>query len=479
MREENSIKKNYLYSMFLQVFNILLPLISTPYISRVFNAQIIGEISFTQSIISYLILFGNLGTGVFAMRQIAYLRGDEIRQQEFISNIITLKLIIVFPSVIAYIIIIYLYKEYSLLFLAEGLYLLAETMSIEWYFSGNENFRIVAVRSFLVKLIGLSLILLFVTNTEDKYLYVLILSGSMLIGNIVMWRLALKGKKFVHPSMLLIKKYLQGSIILFLPQIAGSVYLYCDKIMIKFLSSGIAENGYYEQAQKIIRISITLITALPTVMLPRISSAYSQNKKGQISDYMTKSFEFVLVLGMPLTLGVIGISDNLVPWFFGIEYMKVAQLLKILAPIIFFNSLYNVIGYQYLLSVRRERLFTITIMVGACVNIGLNTILIPMFDSLGASMASVFAEITVTLCQLVFVWRVFNLKLLFKCIIQTLLASITMFVVIIFIANKMSTQFISTCLLIFLGAVLYGTLLFLCKNELMIEMLKFLKILKR
>lgn len=294
-----------------------------------------------------------------------------------------------------------------------------------------------------------------------------------------MWRLALKGKKFVHPSMLLIKKYLQGSIILFLPQIAGSVYLYCDKIMIKFLSSGIAENGYYEQAQKIIRISITLITALPTVMLPRISSAYSQNKKGQISDYMTKSFEFVLVLGMPLTLGVIGISDNLVPWFFGIEYMKVAQLLKILAPIIFFNSLYNVIGYQYLLSVRRERLFTITIMVGACVNIGLNTILIPMFDSLGASMASVFAEITVTLCQLVFVWRVFNLKLLFKCIIQTLLASITMFVVIIFIANKMSTQFISTCLLIFLGAVLYGTLLFLCKNELMIEMLKFLKILKR
>ncbi len=479
MENQQSVKKNYLYNVFLQGMNLLIPLVITPYISRVFHAEIIGEISYTQSVVNYLILFGNLGTGVFAMRQVAYFRGDEKKQTEFIFNIAVLKLIILVPVFIVYLFLIFSYREYSLLFLVEGTYLLAETLSIEWYFSGNENFKATVVRSSLVKAAGFVFTLLFVKDADDKYLYVLIMGGSLLVGNVILWFVALKGRKAVRPSKDLMRGYFIGSLLLFFPQIAGSVYSYCDKIMMKVLSGNFAENGYSEQAQKIIRLSITLITALPTVMLPRISAAYSRNEEDVIASYMTKSAEFVLVLGMPMTFGIIGISDNLIPWFFGMEYAKAAVLVKVLSPVVFFNSLYNVIGYQYLLSTKREKLFTITILAGACVNFGINLLLIPGFGSAGASLASVIAEVTVTVSQLFFVWKIFSLKTIGRCFVQTLAGSLFMYGGIQLASRHLQAGPLQTALLIIIGAVIYGMVLVITKNELVYQTAESVKLERR
>ncbi len=476
MESGKSIKKNYFYNLLLQLSSIFVPLILTPYVSRVLGAESIGEISYTQSIINYLIIFGNMGTGIFALRQIAYYRDDYEKQRTFFSTMLCLRLFMYVPMFILFFLLVFLYESYSITIFVGGTYLLAEAISVEWYFSGNENFKITVVRSLSIKLLGFLLVFLFVKESADKYVYVLILGGLALIGAITLLMIALKQNHgLVRPEISQMKNYLIGGIILLIPQIASSIYVYFDKIMIGILSSGVVENGYYEQTQKIIRLSITIVTALPTVMLPRISSAYSQHHSEEIEAYMIKSMKFSLLMAFPIMVGVISIADNLVPWFFGAGYDKVILLLKIQGPIILFNSFHNIIGYQYFLATKQERRFTLTILAGTIPNLILNFILIPRFDSIGASIASVFAEILIALVQLAIISKIMNLLPILKYAFKVVVASAVMLLVLCVVGDYVEPGMAPTFILILVGSSVYFGIQLIFKDELLLPIVQNVK----
>ena len=394
MGNTKSIKKNYIYSLFFQTLTLVIPLITTPYVSRVLGAEGIGAISYTQNNISYLILIGNFGLGLYATRQIAYCVDDPQKLKECFSNLLFTRLVSFTPVLLIYTGIVIYSSEFRMFYLVEFVHIADALVDVSWFFNGSEEFHVTVRRGTLVKIASVILIFCLVKKPTDIYLYVFILGAGQLIGNAVVFWVAYKRQGgILRPRWMTIWNNMKGGVILFIPQLASSLYFYCDKIMIKWLSLGTVENGYYEQAQKLIRLSTTIITALPTVMMPRIAAEFSKKNSNDIAEYMKKSLEFVLVLGFPLMFGLIGISDVFVPWFFGDAFDKVKILLKIMAPIILFNSIYNVIGYQYFIAVKKEKVFTCTILCGAAVNILLNFFTIPVYGAIGASLASVLAEI--------------------------------------------------------------------------------------
>ena len=173
--------------------------------------------------------------------------------------------------------------------------------------------------------------------------------------------------------------------------------------MIGAILNDMDEVGYYEQSQKIIKAMLVLITGVTTVMMPRIESFYSENRKDKIIEYMNKTFKFVFMFTIPLMFGTIVVSDTFAPMFFGVGFEKVPTIMKILSAIIIFISISNITGNQYLLSVKREKEYTISVIVGAIVNVILNYILIRYYKSYGAAIATVIAELCVTVVQLYFV----------------------------------------------------------------------------
>ncbi|WP_155723497.1 oligosaccharide flippase family protein, partial [Pediococcus acidilactici] len=70
------IVKNFLFNVSYQVFILLVPLVTTPYISRVLGSEGVGINAYTNSIIQYFILFGTIGINTYGNRQIAYSRGN-------------------------------------------------------------------------------------------------------------------------------------------------------------------------------------------------------------------------------------------------------------------------------------------------------------------------------------------------------------------------------------------------------------------
>lgn len=169
---------------------------------------------------------------------------------------------------------------------------------------------------------------------------------------------------------------------LFIPAIAIQVYTVLDKTMIGFIADSAFENRYYEQAIKISKMLLSLVTALGAVMAPRIGYLFENGSKKEIQMYMYRGYRFVWFMGIPMCFGIILIAGNFVPWFFGSGYDKVVPLLQILSLLIPVIGISNVTGAQYLIPTKKQRIFTFSVVAGAVINFCLNMVLIYLFQSL-------------------------------------------------------------------------------------------------
>ena len=187
-----------------------------------------------------------------------------------------------------------------------------------------------------------------------------------------------------------------------------------DTTMLGKIIADKAETGYYEQSQKIIRVLLTLVTSLGTVMVPRMANMFANGEKKQINDCMKKSFNFTYLLSFPIMFGLIAISRDFVPWFFGPGYDKVVVLMNIITPIILLMGVANIIGTQYLLPTKRQKEFTLSVLAGVVVNFVLNYIMIKLWKSVGACIATVLSQLVVDLMQLHYVKNEINLKYMLR-----------------------------------------------------------------
>ena len=355
--------------------------------------------------------------------------------------------------------------DYALYYRILLLEMFANCIDISWFYQGLENFKKTALRNIVVKLISVVSIFIFIKNENDVAKYLLIYVLTTLLGNASLWLGIKKYIVKIKIKDLHILKQLKPTVYLFIPQIAIQVYTVLDKTMIGTITNNMSEVGYYEQTQKIIKILMTIITSLGTVMMPRIAKCYAEGAQDKIKEYMKNTFRFVYLLAFPMIFGIIAVSNSFVPFFFGDGYEKVKLLMKVMSPIILFIGLSNVTGTQYLLSTKKQKQFTISVICGASINAILNLILINKFDALGAVIATVIAEFTVTAVQIYYVKNDFNVKEIIKSAKNYILSSLLMLLLCFIIGRFIQNNKVSIIVQVLLGAITYVTSLLILKDK--------------
>ena len=478
---KKSVTKNFIYNLTYQILAILLPLITTPYISRVLGAENIGIYSYTLSIVTYFILFGSLGIALYGQREIAYVQEEKEQRSRVFFELLIFRIITMSISmVIFYFVFAFRNNDYSNYYFILLFEMIASTLDISWFFQGMEDFKKTVSRNMIIKIISIVCIFVFVKTKENLPLYFVIYVLSNLIGNLSLWLYLPKFIKKVKIKSLNIAKHIKPTLILFVPQIAIQIYIVLDKTMIGTIIIDKTETGFYDQAQKIVKMLLTLVTALGTVMLPRIANTFAKKDFDSIKKYMYKSFEFTLLISLPLIAGICACADMFVPKFFGDGYEKVALLMKIISPIILFIGLSSVIGQQYLLPTKKQKQYTISVVLGAIINFCLNMLLIPKYGALGASIGTVFAEFSVTFCQYMCVRKEFKFLRIMKAFVKYGIYSVIMYL------TCMALSFIPLKDIYVLiiqasgGIIVYTCLLILFKDPLLDEVkTKLVKIVKK
>lgn len=470
---KKSITKNYLYNLAYQILVMILPIITTPYISRVLGAENIGIYSYTLSISTFFILFGSLGIALSGQREIAYLQNDKKKYSNTFWEILILRCITMTISIIIFYFTFAIgNNNYNLYYKILILELIGNMLDISWFFQGLEEFKKTVLRNTIVKLIALFLTFTLIKTKNDLPIYFVIYVLSVLLGNLSLWLYLPKYLSKVKFTELKIFRHLKPTIALFIPQIAIQVYTLLDRTMIGTIIADKSEVGYYEQSQKIVKTTLTIITSLGTVMLPRVASTFAEGNNEKINEYMKNSFELVFMLAFPLIFGLISVSDAFVPFFFGEGYDKVIVLIKVICPIILLIGLSNVIGMQYLLPTKKQKEYTLSVLYGAIVNFIFNSLLIPKYGAIGASIGTVIAETTVTGTQIIYTRKDFDYKKILKYTKNYIIASVIMFICLLITRHFIANNVISVIAQVLVGMIVYALILVIMKDEFFMGLIK-------
>lgn len=394
---EKSVKWNYIYSLLYQLLAMIVPLVTTPYISRVLSADKIGMYSFTSSITSYFVLFGNLGTATYGQLCIATERNDKEKLSRDFWGIFLAKIVLMLGCTGLYGIYILADKQYTTMYVVLLLQILSSAVDVSWFLQGLEEFRIILIKNFIVKLISLVFVFLLVKDENDIYLYAAVMQGSVLLGNVSIYSSLKSYLVKVRIEDIRIFPHIKSSLKYFIPTIATSMYTVLDRCMIGWITHSESENGYYEQAHKIEQMAVTVVTSVSMVILPRMALLFKNEKVDEAKKYLRNSVKFVVWISIPMTTGLAGISANLIPWFLGYEYMQCVPLLMIFSLLIVIVGLNNAVGKQILMPSGRQKEYNMSVITGAMVNFAANLFLISMWEAIGAAVASVLAEAVVLL----------------------------------------------------------------------------------
>lgn len=452
----NRIRINFLYNIVYQGLTVILPLITTPYISRVMGAEKIGIYSYTYSVATYFGMFILLGLNNYGNRTIASVRDNKKELSKKFWNIYGLQLFLGGIVSIVYLLYVFFIAKDKLMALLQFFFVISSILDINWFYFGLEQFKLIATRSMIIKVMAIIAIFTTIQSPSDLYKYTIIMALGTVGGQVILLgylKNYIQREKITWEEM---KKHIKPNLVLFVPVIAVSMYISMDKILLGYLTSK-TEVGYFESASKITTIPSMLIGALGTVMLPRVSNLVANGKGNTIKKYLELSQLLSVFLSISMSLGLSGIVHEFVPLFYGPGFEKC----QILLPILVFSSIFiawaNVIRMQYLIPYRKDEIYVRSVVYGAIINVIVNLILIPKLASIGAAIGLLVSEATVCIYQS---YRTRNelpeIELFVKSI-PFVLSGIIMYMIIIktpIISNETITLLIK----IFLGIVIYLSL---------------------
>lgn len=410
-----SLKKNFIYQTGYQVLATALPLITTPYINRVLEAEQLGTYTYVANIANYFTIFAMLGFNNYGSKMIAATKHNENELAHTFSSIRKLQCLMATVVVAIYLLFISLcIPEHKSLYFIESLWIINCFIDINWFFWGMEKVKLTVNRNLIIKLITLLGVFIFVRSRNDILIYAFILVIGTILSDIYLISQVKKYVKGTKTTFYEMIAHIKPCIALFIPIVAMSIYQQMDKTMLGVLST-YEQVGYYSSADKIVNIPLGIITGLGTVSLPRIVSLISENKIMEYKKVVEKSISLVMFMCSAIAFGILAVSQEFVPLFFGREFLPCVSLVSFLTFVIFFKAISTVLVNQILIPNDNEKYYIISVFIGAFINLILNYSLIRKFDAVGAVYATLISELIVCFIQIFICFNYLNtLKIIGK-----------------------------------------------------------------
>lgn len=404
------LKKNLALNMIYQILILIIPLITSTYLSRILGADGIGRYSYTYSIALYFTYFTVLGLTKYGNRIIASVQNDLDKRSRTFWEIYTMQFTCFLLCITAYIFYCFFVAKDKSMALVQTIFVFSALFDINWFFFGMEMFDKIVIRNIVIKLFTTFLIFITVKTKTDVKKYACIMSLGYLMSQLALWPYLKKNISLIRISVFDIKKHIIPNLTMFLPVIAVSIYKIMSKIMLGIMSTN-AVVGYYENAEKIINVPLAIITALGTVMLPRVTSLISENKDQQVFKFREFTVLIVSAFTVAAFFGIIAVSDTLSVLMWGNEFIYSGKIMRFLASTLIFLGIGDVLRSQFLIPYKYDKVYVISAFLGAFVNIFINILLIPHYDAIGAAIGIICAEVIVCGYQIFMVRHCLPIKI--------------------------------------------------------------------
>lgn len=392
---------NVIMGFILKASQLLFPLITVPYISRILQPEGIGRVSFAQSSMDIFTMFAMLGIPLYGIKACSRVRDDKVKLATTVKELLSINTIAMIISYIALFISIISLKEFNndaRLFLIVSMQIALTVFGVEWFYQAIEQYDYITIRSVLGKFVSLILMFVLVKDSSDVLQYgfiVVVGSVGSNIFNIIRLHKFISLRSSAKCNIL---QHIKPILILFAFSATTTIYNSLASVMIGFLSTN-SEIGFYTTAVKIKNLLVGVITVVSSVLLPRATYLLKHDKKDEFLELIRNTFNFNLLISIPISAFCILEAKNIILIIAGEAFLSSVPVMQIIMPAVIFIGLTNVIGIQLFLPLNKEMYVFISTLVGAIVDIILNFVFIPKYGAFGAAIATMTAEFSVLVIQ--------------------------------------------------------------------------------
>lgn len=430
MSEKKSLKLNFIMNAILTMSAFIFPLISFPYVSRILLPEGTGKVSFATSVVSYFLMFAQLGIPTYGVRACAKVRDDKRKLTKTAHELLIINLVMMVLSYVLLFGLIFvphllqglllscdprnavvggllrfcdavskLYDE-RVLFLVISTTIFFTTIGMEWLYKALEQYTYIAVRSIIFKAVSLVAMFLLVHQKDDYVIYggiSILASSASFVMNFF------HARKYIYMRPMggySFRPHLKAVAIFFAMACASTIYTNMDTVILGFMATD-TDVGYYNAAVRIKSILVSIVTSLGTVLLPRASYYVERGRMEEFRNISRKALEFVFVAALPMALYFILFARDGIFLLSGAEYEGAILPMQFIMPTLLFIGLSNILGIQILVPMGKEKIVLYSEIAGAVVDVVCNLVLIPHYAAMGAAISNMIAEASVLLVQFI------------------------------------------------------------------------------
>ena len=398
-----SIRWNFIMNAILSMSSMVFPLITFKYVSEILMPDGTGKVSFATSLISYFMLFAQLGIPTYGIRACAKVRDDRMELTRTAHELLTINLVM---SAFAYVALFFALWLVPRLQADRTLYLIVSAsiflnaIGMEWLYKALEQYAYITVRSIVFKAIGLIGMFLLVREKEDYVIYGGITIFAASASNIFNFINAHKYISMRPVGGYNYRRHLKAVGIFFAMTCATTIYTNLDTVMLGVMKTD-ADVGYYHAAIRIKTILLSIVTSLGTVLLPRVSYYVQTGKMEEFRRISRKAINFVFLLASPMMLYFILFAKQGIYFLSSSAYNGAIVPMQIIMPTLLIIGLTNIMGIQMLVPLGKEKIVLYSQIAGAITDLILNMILIPKYAAAGAAFGTLMAEVAVFVVQII------------------------------------------------------------------------------
>lgn len=409
-----SILKNVFAKGILNVFNIVVPLLVIPYVYRVLNPSIIGNIEYATTLFSYFSLLGLLGIYNYGLREISRYRNKQGVVENISKNLFAIGIISNLFFFLLFEFFVYKFIDDVLLrniMFVQGLGLIAQIFSVEWVNEAFEDFRFITIKTVIIRTISVIAIFVYVKNSSDYMIYVLITVLVLFVNNIVSLiyvkrniNLSIK-KIFLNLNF---KHYIVPLLFILVLNNTGVLYTIADRTMLGTYV-GVESVAFYSIGQKVVEIIRVLLLSVVFVTLPRLSF-YLEEDRVKYVQGVRMLVKLMLLIMLPASVGLFMLSEQIVLLFAGEQYLPAVGAMKIFALRIVILSIEAIFYNQIIFLHRKEKtLLCLNLLCGG-VNILLNFLILNKLTPMSAITTTLFSEVLFQVLCLIYIRKKLQLS---------------------------------------------------------------------
>ena len=463
-----SISKNAVFKSILNIFNIILPIIVTPVITRTFSENQFSYITQSETFNTILMAFAGFGVYQYGLREISKVRDDKKKLSQTFTSLFLISTTSTIVISIGYIIGLFtFYKEnpafYTCLIL--GFNVVLNLFYVEWINEALENYDFIAVKTMIVKVIYSIAVLCVIRGTDDYFIY-LYLGVAVNIANNFWSYFYIKRRIKFDFSNIEIKKYLKPMFLAVILSNTSLLYTQCDRLLvIRYGSNG--DLAAYGIGQKAMMIINTLMLTIIQVTMPRLANNRGNGKDITYFTLLNKVMKIYFLLLFPASIGLLCVSKQ-VMWIFGAKYVPWYPVMAGFAVYMLTIGVQGIISNQIIYLYKKENEDVKIFFICGVFNVACNFILVltDVFTPANSIMVTMISNVLVIIME----YRIVKTKLkldikLFTFENMKYFYYSLLFIPITFVVNKFVGSMIISCAIdVVLCAGLYLAILLFTKD---------------